>query len=588
MLLIGGLEPPASRTARGLDELQLGGAAGNVVANRVSENALWSVLVIEAGLSNLGILDEQVPALAGALFAPTSPYTWKYNTVPQPGANNRVPGFPRGKMLGGSTGINEMWYTRGSADDFNRFAKVSGDPGWGWDAMMPYFFKNEKWSPPADNHDTRGQFNPKFHSTKGMNPVSLPGYAWPIFPLVIKTTKQLPNDFPFIEDYNGGNPIGLAWTQTTIGGGMRSSSASSYLAERFINRRNLDVLVNTQVTRVLPAKSRTEGSPIHINRVEFSQDFKALHTVTASKEVILSTGSLSTPQILLQSGIGNSTTLKRIGITPLVDLPSVGQNMTEQRLVSNSWFANTTLSYETYNLNATQLNINLGEWNKTKTGPLVSSSSAHVAFLRLPNNSSILRDFKDPAAGPNTPHIELEFTAGIGLETPIPAGGGHFLSIQAAVVSSASRGSVTLNETDPSPWNLPVIDPKIFAEPFDLQAMAYALKRMLLFLSAPAWEGYVMQPLGSLSTALNSGSDTAMEAYIRESVLCNQHPVGTASMSPRGALWGVVDPDLLLKKARGIRVIDASVMPFVISGHTMAPTYAFAERGSDLIKATWP
>ncbi|KAJ7622106.1 aryl-alcohol-oxidase from pleurotus Eryingii [Roridomyces roridus] len=558
-----------------------GGNAGLVVANRLTENPAWSVLVIEAGPSNLGILNEEVPALAGPLFAATSPYTWKYTVIPQENADNRQPGIPRGKMLGGSTAINEMWYTRGSAEDFDRFAAVTGDKGWGWDEMLPYFFKNERWTEPADKHNTTGQYDPAAHGTDGITAVSLPGYPWPIFDLVMETAASMPDEFPFVLDYNAGKPIGLGWTQTTINGGFRHSSAQSYLADQYISRPNLHVLVTAQVSRVLPA---SKGST-HFTKVEFSQDFETLHTVTATKEIILSAGSLATPQILLQSGIGNSTTLKRIGITPLVNLPAVGQNMTEQPLVSNSWFANTTQSYESYNLNATQMQIDLALWNETHTGPLVSSSGAQVAFLRLPEDSPILSTFSDPAAGPETPHIELEFTAGIGLVTPVPAGGGHFISVQAAVVSCASRGTVTLNETDPSPWNLPVIDTGLFREEFDFQTMVYAVKQIFKFLASPVWDGYLMQPLDALAPALES--DAGLEAYIRSNVINNQHPVGTAGMSPKGASWGVTDPDLLLKKATGIRVIDSSVLPYVVSGHTMAATYAFAERGSDLVKATW-
>ncbi|KAJ7644922.1 aryl-alcohol-oxidase from pleurotus Eryingii [Roridomyces roridus] len=547
-----------------------GGNAGLVVANRLTENRAWSVLVIEAGPSNLGILDEEVPALAGTLFAPDSPYTWKYTVVPQENADNRQPGIPRGKMLGGSTAINEMWYTRGSAEDFDRFAAATGDKGWSWDEMLPYFLKNEKWTEPADKHNTTGQYNPAAHGKTGITAVSLPGYAWPIFDLVTETAASMPDEFPFVLDYNAGKPIGLGWTQTTINGGFRDSSARSYLAEQYISRPNLHVLVTAQVSRVLPA---SKGST-HFTKVEFSQDFKTLHTVTATKEIVLSAGSIATPQILLQSGIGNSTTLKRIGITPLVDLPAVGQNMTEQPLLSNSWFANTTQSYESFNLNATQMEIDLALWNKTHTGPLVSTSGAQVAFLRVPENSSILSTFADPAAGPNTPHIELEFTYPscrcLACKPSVPINRHHRCS------DLILGGSVTLNETDPSPWNLPVIDTGLFREEFDFQTMVYAVKQIFKFFAAPVWDGYLLQPLDALVPALQS--DAGLEAYIRGNVINNQHPVGTSGMSPKGASWG---------KVTGIRVIDASVLPYVTSGHTMAPTYAFAERGADLVKATW-
>ncbi|KAJ7624521.1 aryl-alcohol-oxidase from pleurotus Eryingii [Roridomyces roridus] len=562
-----------------------GGAAGNVVANRLTENPNFQVLVIEAGPSNEGILEEQVPALALNLYAEDSPYLWPYMTTPQVGANNASQRFLRGRILGGGTGVNEMFYSRGSSDDFDRYANVSGDQGWSWDAMLPYFLKNEKWVAPADHHNETGQFDPKFHNFTGMNSVSLAGYQWPMFSRVIQTTQEMPDEFPFNLDYNSGNTIGVGWVQYTIGNGTRSSSASSCLGPQFMNRTNLHVLVNTQVSRVLPATSGKGKTP-HFNRVEFSQDLKsALFVATASKEVILSAGAIGTPHILMNSGIGDKKTLTKLGIKSLIDLPSVGQNFTEQPLVPNSWFANSTDTYENFN-NETQLDIDLAMWNQSRTGPLVSPIGQHLAFLRFPKeNSSIFETREDPSAGPNTGHYELEIANGIGLLTPIPAGGGHFISVQTVCAAPASRGSVTLNTTHPSPFNSPLIDPALLMDSYDLFALKVAIQQAVKFLSADAWQGYVLEPLDDLAQALTS--DEALEAYIRQTVVANEHPVGTAAMSPKNADWGVVDPDLLMKKATGLRIIDASIMPYVPSGHSQAPTYAVAERGADLVKATW-
>ncbi|KAJ7242995.1 aryl-alcohol oxidase [Mycena rebaudengoi] len=557
-----------------------GGTAGNVVANRLTENSAFSVLVLEAGVSNIGVLDSRVPALWGALVAP-SPYSWNYSTTPQLGANKRALAYPRGHILGGSSSVNSMWYTRGSSDDFDRYANVTGDPGWRWEAMQPYFFKNEKWVEPADHHNTTGQFDPSVHSTTGINSVSLPGFQWPMFPRVIETTKEMPDDFPFLLDMNAGTPLGVGWVQNTVDGGERSSSALSYLAHSFIQRPNLHVLSNAQVSRVLPGNGSDHG--IHFSRVEFSQNAKDLFIVRASKEIILSAGSVGSPHILLNSGVGDQETLAKHGIQAVADLPSVGQNFTDQPLVSNSWFVNSTQTYESFTKNATRLTEDLELWNQTKTGPLVSTAGAHVAWLRLDPDSPIFKQHRDPAAGINTPHIELGISNSIGLGTPIPSEGGNFISIMTFVVSPASRGSITLNTGNP--FDAPLIDPAIFADPYDLLAMRVAVKKARTFLSANAWKDYVIRPLDNLAAAFTS--DDALDAYMREEAIGGAHPVGSAAMSPRGATWGVVDPDLLLKKASGIRIIDASVMPFVPSCHTQAPTYAIAERGADLIKKKW-
>ncbi|KAJ7148659.1 aryl-alcohol oxidase [Mycena crocata] len=559
-----------------------GGTAGNVVAERLTENPAFSVLVLEAGGSNIGVLDSMVPALVGGLFVPGGPYTWNYFTTPQTFANNRAMSYPRGHLLGGTSSVNGMWYTRGSKDDFDRFARVTGDPGWSWSAIQPYFRKNEKWTEPADHHDTSNQYDPSVHSTTGVNSVSLPGFQWPMFSRVIKTTTEMPEEFPFVLDYNGGVPLGVGWVQNTIGHGARSSSAVSYLAVPFIERPNLHVLINAQVSRVL--HTVLSGGGVHFNQVEFSQNMKDLFTVKASKEIILSSGSVGTPSILLHSGVGNKTILEHLGIRNIVDLPSVGQNFTDQPLVPNSWFVNSTQTFESYTENATQLTEDLDQWNRTRQGPLVSTIvGAHVAWLRLDANSSIFERHHDPAAGKDTPHIELQIANGIGLETPIPPEGGNFISFQTSVVSPASRGSITLNSSNP--FDAPVIDPALFLDEYDLVAMHIAVKKSVKFLSADAWKGYVLRPIDNLARGLTS--DDALDAYMRETVVSALHPTGSAAMSPKHAAWGVVDPDLLLKGATGIRIIDASVMPFVPSGHTQAPTYAVAERGADLVEKKW-
>ncbi|KAJ7248208.1 pyranose dehydrogenase [Mycena haematopus] len=556
-----------------------GGTAGNVVANRLTENPGFSVLVLEAGGSNIGVLDSIVPGLVGGVYDPMLGYVWNYTTVPQSAAANRAESFLRGRLLGGTSSINGMWYTRGSRDDFDRYANVTSEPGWGWTAIQKYFRKNEKWSPPADHHNTQGQFDPSVHSTTGINSVSLPGYHWPMFDRVIETTVEMPDEFKFVVDYNAGVPLGVGWAQNTIGNGARSSSAVSYLATPFIERPNLHILINAQVSRVLGANGST-----HFNQVEFSQDMKELFVVHASKEIILSAGSIGTPHILLNSGIGNRTSLAILGIKTIVDLPDVGQNFVDQPLVPNSWFVNSSETFESYTQNVTKSAEDLHEWNITRQGPLVSTIvGSHIAWLRLDPSSSIFSQHTDPAAGNDTPHIELQIANGIGLETPIPPEGGNFISIQTAVVSPASRGAITLNTSHP--FDAPLIDPALLIDDYDVFAMSVAVKKAVKFVSAEAWKGFVIRPIDNLAQALTS--DEALETYIRETVVAALHPVGSAAMSPKNATWGVVGPDLLLKGATGIRVIDASVMTYVPSGHTQAPTYAIAERGSDLIKQQW-
>ncbi|KAJ7635273.1 alcohol oxidase [Roridomyces roridus] len=548
-----------------------GGAAGNVVANRLTEDPNFSVLVLEAGTAHEEI--SIVPFLVGNLLGAPNQFEWNYSTTPQVGLNNRTMTYPRARILGGCTAHNGMLYTRGSAEDYDRWAAITGDSGWSWNNLLPYFFKNEKWVPPANNHDTRGQFNPAFHSTHGINSVSLSGSQWPVFEnQVIQTTRELPEEFPFNEDFNSGEPLGLGWLQSTIGGGKRSSSARSYLAPEFIQRPNLHVLLNAQVSRLVGPK--TERGLVSFEAVEFMQG-GALFNVTARKEVILSAGPVGTPTILMHSGIGDRHKLSALGINTILDLPSVGQNATDHAVLIISWSVNSSQTIDNIQDNTTLFNEAFAEWNSSHTGPFTNIPVTHVLFTRVDDNSTVFENVADPAAGPKTPHIEIYFSTGSG---PLPQ---HFITFGLLLVSPTSRGSISLASSDP--FDPPLIDPGLLASPVDLALAREALKKALRFVQAPIWENYIIAPTVDLS---NLTTDE-LDAFIQSTAGSAGHIVSTAAMSAGNATYGVVNPDLLVKGASGLSVIDASVMPIIPSAHTQAATYAIAERGADLVKGRW-
>ncbi|KAJ7659172.1 alcohol oxidase [Mycena polygramma] len=548
-----------------------GGTAGNVVAHRLSENPKHSVLVLEAGGSNAHVLNIIVPFYCGRA-TPNTPQDWNYTTTPQTGLNGRSIAYPRGFVLGGSSSVNYMAYTRGSKEDFDRWAKVTGNDGWSWDNLIPYMRKNERFTPPSDHHNTTGQFNPAVHGFHGINTVSLEGFPSPIDSPIFETTSQLAG-FPFNLDMNSGYHLGIGWSQSTVKNGSRSSSATSYLAPKFVARPNLHVLLHARVTRVV------QTTPKAFRTVEFVQELNGTRfNFTASKEIILSGGSIGTPNILLHSGIGNSSTLSALGIEPLHDLPSVGQNLTDHPLTSLSFLVNSNNTYETAERNATLAAEQFAQWNTSRSGPLVDPPGGPKGWLRIPDNSSIFERFSDPAAGPNTAHYEFIFSNGLAGPPP-PTG--NFISIRGAVVSPLSRGSVTLNSSNP--LAVPVINPNLLGTDFDLFVARESLKSGLRFASAPAWDNYVISPVGVNSTS----TEAEMDAFIRENTDTVHHPAGSASMSPKGATWGVVDPDLKVKGLSGIRIVDVSIVPFIPAAHTQAATYFIAERASDLIKEAW-
>ncbi|KAF7368911.1 GMC oxidoreductase [Mycena venus] len=551
-----------------------GGTAGNVVANRLTENPDFSVLVLEAGVSNEGVTDSIVPFLVESLLQPNI-YEWNYTTVPQPGLNGRNVGNPRAHILGGCSAHNGMVYTRGSVDDYNRFAAVTGDPGWSWDRLLPYFFKNEKWTPPVDHHDTQGQYNPAVHSTKGINSVSLGRLYWPIFSKhVIESTKELPDEWPFNLDMNSGKPLGLGWIQSTIGGGMRSTSATSYLGPEFIHRQNLHVLLHAQVSKLVDA-GRVSGK-LTFGGVQFAQG-GSFFTAKAAKEIILSAGSVGTPNILLHSGIGDEAALTALDIPSLLDLPSVGKNATDQPVFGLGWTVNSTQTLESISQNETRFNEAFAQWNRSHNGPFSAGGTTHLGWLRLDPQTLATNNFTDPSAGHNSPHIEVSFTPG-SLSAPP---GSNALSAGIAVLNPVSRGSVTINSSNP--FDSPVIDVGFLQSDIDVFTGREAIKKVLKLFEAPTWQDYIIAPIVDVENL----SDDALNQFIRNSASSAFHLVGTAAMSAKDARYGVVDPDLLVKGTIGLRIIDASVFPYVPSAHTQAATYVVAERGADLVKEAW-
>ncbi|TFK33877.1 aryl-alcohol-oxidase from pleurotus Eryingii [Crucibulum laeve] len=553
-----------------------GGTAGNVIANRLTENPKFKVLLLEAGPSDAGQLELQIPFLC-THTTPNTAWDWNYTTVPQAALNGVSISYPRGHVLGGSSSINCLVYTRGSKEDFDRYADVTGDKGWSWDNMLPYFKKSERFTPPADGHNTTGQFDPSVHGFNGRVGVSLPGAATAIDGRANAAFDQLGGEFQRTLDYNSGSPVGFGWSQAVIGGSKRSSSSTAYLAPQYLQRSNLHVLVNSKVSRIL--QTDTAGGLPVFRSVEFNLNGAASSTkVTASKELILSAGSLNTPQILLNSGIGSSSTLKSLHIKPLVDLPDVGENMGDHPIITLAWTVNSTQTYDDFNRNTTLQNQEIQRWKQTGQGVFVNGIAQHIGFVRVPDTSPIFSKVGDPAPGPGSPHFEI-FLSNFLLGTTPPTG--NFLSISSIMLTPTARGNVKLNSTNL--FGAPIIDPQLLTGSTDVPLLREAVKSTLRLVSASAWNGYILAPVDGQPTA--TATDAELDMFISGSARSAYHVVGTSSMTPKNAKTGVVDPDLKVKKVGGLRIVDASVLPFVPAGHTQAATYALAERAADLIKA---
>jgi len=487
--------------------------------------------------------------------------------------------YPRGHVEGGSSSINYMAYTRGSTNEFDRIAAVSGDPGWSWDKMFRYFLKSERHVASSDGHNTTGQYNPAVHGN-GPLLTSLPGNPTDIDARVLSTTQELASEFPFNLEMNSGRPLGVGWLQSTVGNSVRSSAATAYLDPVTSTRSNIDVLLNTHATRLIQSGASKSG-PI-FRTLEYAQDATSPRkTITAQKEIILSGGSIATPQLLMLSGIGDPKALAAQKIKCAVNLPDVGNNLQDHPFFTLQWSVNSTSTFDNVAFNQTAFEQALDQYEETKTGLFANNAIAnHIGFFRLPQNSSALKS-GDPSAGPLTPHYEFAFSNGFVGTTQTGPTSGNYFSTSVILITPTSRGAVTL--TSSSVFDQPAINPNFLSTQFDILTVVEAVKALKRFLSATAWRGYIEQPFGETA---NITTDADIEAYARKWSISIRHPVATARISTRTSKTGVVGPDLLVKNTQGLRIVDASVLPFAIAGHPQAAIYAIAERAADLVKAS--
>ncbi|KAJ3536614.1 hypothetical protein NMY22_g5955 [Coprinellus aureogranulatus] len=540
-----------------------GGIGGSVVANRLSENLFTSVLLIEAGPDDDGELELAIPGNYPANISKR--FHWNFTTTPQPGLGGRSIDYDRGFVLGGSTSVNGMVYTRGAGEDYDRWAKVTGDIGWSWNLLWPYALKHERFSGAVGGRDIKGQYNPLVHGYSGYSKVALPWSPPTEFDnLCMATAKDPKSEFDFNLDLNSGKPLGLTWTQSLNGGGARSSASQAYLTPSIRKRPNLSIVVNTLVTRVLPVG---RASNKDFRTVEIGTPGGPRKTLTAMQEVILSGGAISTPQILLNSGIGDSADLKPLGIPVVHELKDVGKNLQDH--VSTVAFGTTTRP-DPAPVDRDQA---LRQWNTNKTGPLTEAVGHTVLWHRLPKNSAAIKAHGDPSSGSNAPHIELFFLSNI----PGQTFGGA-----AVLLTPKSHGTVKIASSNP--FDKPLIDLAFLSHPFDIAALKEGVRAMKRFYSHPVWANYTTTPAAPIGPDPDSMPEADWVAFTQSVATSTMHAVGTCAMSKRGARDGVVDPNLKVKGVKGLRIVDGSVVPFVPTGHSMAAIYILSERAADLIK----
>ena len=518
------------------------GSAGCVLAARLTENPNITVALLEAGPADTSVLIHCPMGLA--LLAQTGGANWKFDTTAQIGLNGRKGYQPRGKVLGGSSSINAMIYIRGQQEDYDHWAAL-GNPGWGWNDVLPYFKKAEDNSRGAD----------AFHGTGGPLHVQNLTSPNPLGPVFVQAGQQA--GYVANPDFNGASQEGVGSYQVTHKNGERWSAAKGYLTPN-LARANLRVFTGAHTTRILLEGKRAVG-------VEFVMNGQ-MQQLKATKEVLLCAGALQSPQILMLSGIGPKQHLLDHQIAAVHDLPGVGQNLHDHLDIVQQVHAPALTQSVGITLGGVwTLLKGIFEWRSHRTGPLTSNVAEAGGFVK----SEVTE---------KTPDLQLHFVVAKlenhGRSTVL----GHGYSCHMCVLRPLSRGSVTLASKDP--MAAPLIDPNFLGSRDDVDRLVKGFKIMRKVLGQPA-----LAKLGGKETDKTAfaTTDAQIEQVIRDRADTIYHPVGTCRMGP--GQMDVVDSMLRVHGMQSLRVVDASVMPQVVSGNTNGPTIMLAEKAADMIKA---
>ena len=517
-----------------------GGSSGSVLANRLSENPQISVCLLEAGPKDWSPWIHLPIGYAKTMWDPR--FNWKFETEPEPAMNDRPIYWPRGKTLGGSSSINGLIFIRGQKEDYDGWRDL-GNPGWGWDDVLPYFKK-------AEGNDRLGE---PLHSKTGPLKASSIPKKHPLVEAFIKAANAL--GVPKTEDFNNLTQEGVGYYQLSTHKGLRCSAAVAYLKPAK-QRSNLTILTNSQVSKVIFENRKAVG-------VEFIQQ-GSKKTIRSNKEVILSAGAIQSPQILQLSGVGPAKLLQEFNIPVVHDLPGVGENLQDHlqfRLIYelnqpistniqlSSWFG--------------QLKMGL-DWLLFRGGPLSIGINQGGLFTR------VMKDSK-------TPDIQFHMAT---LSADMAGGKVHPFSgftMSVCQLRPESRGYVHIQSADP------LSPPKMVANYLATQLDRDTSVAAVNFARKIAQT----EPMRSLVTREvkpnNPQSDEEILEFCRNTGATIFHPTGTCQMGPDSNPMAVLDSSLRVRGVEGLRVVDCSAMPTVPSGNTNWPAVMLGERAADLI-----
>ncbi|XP_059159181.1 glucose dehydrogenase [FAD, quinone]-like [Physella acuta] len=565
-----GSEPALTESLQSIyDFIVVGaGSAGCVVAGRLSEDRGVTVLLVEAGGDDRGNPLLTTPALAALNIG--SSVDWGYVTEPQPGIMGGLIGgrsyWPRGKVLGGTGSINGMQITRGSRHDFDRWARYVRDNSWDYNHVLPYFKKMEDMLVPELR-------NSEYHGQNGPIPIQHAD-PQPIVAKLLEAGQEV--GYNLNEDYNGATMDGITRTQNNIKFGQRWSTARAYIHPA-LNRTNLHVSLNSTVTKVLIHDDTVSG-------VVFTKNGKT-YTIQARREVILSAGVIGSSQILMLSGVGPRKQLEDLQINVVKDLP-VGENLQDHVAFDVGVKIDQPLTISRGQLMDV---TTLMQYVLNGTGPYATNMAEVFAFKSTTNAQ-------------NSPNLQLEFVVFLPKASEFAFGYSPEVLAQlskrdetqygmlchATVIRPKCQGRITLRSKDP--FDKPIIYAYYLCNKNDIDILIEGIRECEKIVNTST-----MQAIGaeltddtpvSQCSQFTFRSREYMECLVKLRPLSNYHPVGTCKMGPRGDPTAVVDTQLRVYGVSRLRVVDASVMPDIVSGNPNAAIIMIAEKASDLITKT--
>lgn len=518
------------------------GSSGATLANRLSEDKDVAVCVIEAGPSHKHF-SVTVPGL-GLITMLTKTRNWAFNTVPQKGLNNRECFQPRGKMLGGSSGSNAMIYIRGHKADYDNWAAM-GNTGWSYDDVLPYFKKSQNREAGANEY--HGQGGPL-----NVAPLADPGSINEIF---FEACDQL--QIPRNDDFNGATQEGVGLYEVTQKNGERWSTARAFL-DPIMDRDNLTVISETYVEKILIEDGRATGLAISTKSQK--------RNITARREVILSAGAFGSPQLLMLSGIGAKEKLTPHGIEPLHDLPGVGENLQDHLDYTLTYDGTVKDNFSVSWRMVFNFPKHVWKYWRERKGVLTTNYGESGGFIYADRNEP-------------SPDLQFHMIRGIVDDHGRKLHWSNGYTLHICILRPKSRGNISLASADPKA--APLIDPAYLADERDMDKLYKAARIAQSVMQAPAFDPVRGKPIYDCAAE----DEATLKEDIRNHSDTVYHPVGTCKMGQDDT--AVVDARLRVHGIKGLRVIDASIMPQIVSGNTNAPSIMIGEKGADMIKEDW-